>query len=55
MATMDTADVQDRLDRLTAALVDIDAGRVTATRGERTYLQGARDALQALVEDPSED
>jgi hypothetical protein len=51
---MDDQDVRDRLDRLTAALADIDAGTVTATRGERTYLQGARDALQALVEDPPE-
>jgi hypothetical protein len=46
---MDTEDVRDRLDRLTLALVDIDAGAVQATPGERAYLAGARDALVALL------
>jgi len=51
---MEPEAVRDRLDRLTAALTDIDSGAVQSTRSERTYLQGARDALLALVEDQSE-
>jgi hypothetical protein len=47
---MDTEDVQDRLDRLTLALVDIDADTVKATPGERAYIVGARDALVALLD-----
>jgi hypothetical protein len=52
---MDSEDLRDRLDRLTAALEDIDSGAVQSTRSERTYLQGARDALQALVADHPEE
>jgi hypothetical protein len=47
---MNSADLRDRLDRLDAALVDIDSGTVTATPGERAYLLGARDTVRALLD-----
>jgi hypothetical protein len=47
--TVKSTEIQDRLDRLDAALVDIGAGVVKATPSERAYLAGARDALLALL------
>ncbi|WP_435092797.1 hypothetical protein [Clavibacter michiganensis] len=46
---MDYADLRDRLNRLDAAMVDIDAGTVKATRAERAYLVGSRDTIAALL------
>jgi hypothetical protein len=51
---MHPEDLRDRLDRLDAALVDIDSGRVKSTPAERAYVVGARDALVALLAQDSD-
>jgi hypothetical protein len=47
---MDSEDLRDRLERLDAALVDIDTEKVKATPAERAYVVGARDSLRALLD-----